>query len=155
MKKLVILLISTMLTTASQAQQGSKVEAPHAVSNAFHLKFPKAENVKWEMEDVKNYEANFQINKTEFSAVFNSLGIWQETETEIKTIELPDAVKESINKQFSGYKIKEADKVEKILSPVGYEVELKKGKEIFEIYLSADGKVLSKKNESSDKNDKD
>lgn len=155
MKKITIVLFTSILVTTAHAQQVSKIIIPQAVTNTFQKKFPKATNVKWEMEKPKNYEASFKINKTEYSALFNVLGSCLETEMEIKNSELPAAVKESLNKQFSGYKITEAEKVEKAMSAVGYEVELGKGKEILEVYLSAEGEVLSKKNEASDKNDKD
>ena len=155
MKKIIIILFAAILGTISKAQEVSNVVAPTAVANTFQKKFPNATNVKWEMEDMKNYEANFKMNKKEYSALFNILGTCLETEMKIKNSELPPIVKEALNKQFSGYKIKEAEKVEKVLSAVGYEVELSKGEEKLEVYISAEGEVISKKNESGKKNDKD
>ena len=155
MKKIVTVLCAVMLATTINAQKASQVKVPTLVSNAFNKKFPKAVNAKWEMEDVKNYEANFKLDHKEYSAVFNALGLWMETEMEIKTAELPEVVSQIISKQFSGYKIKEAEKVEKKASGHSFEVELKKGGEIIEVAISPNGEVLSIKNEGKEKNVKD
>ena len=107
------------------------------------------------MENKKDYEANFEMNEVEQSAVFDANGNWIETETEIPVSQLPSAVSQAISKQFSGYKIKEPEMVEKATGK-SYEVELTKGKETLEVVLSPKGEVINKKIESKkDKEDKD
>jgi len=147
---LFMLLLGT-ITRSTYAQDISADKVPADVSSAFKAKFPKAEKVKWEMENGKDYEAAFKINDAEQSAVFDAGGNWMETETEIKVSELPQAVSQSVAKQFSGYKINEAEKVEKKDGNL-YEVELSKGKEILEVTLSPTGEVTEKK--AKEENDK-
>lgn len=114
------------------------------VSKAFAQKFKNAEKVKWDMEEAKEWEAEFILSGKETSASFNLSGKWLETEVEIEKEELPEAVKTSIEKQFAGAKIGEASQIE---TPdfTGYEFELKhQGKE-FEVLSTIDGQLKIKK----------
>ena len=155
MKKIMIVFFAVTLATTAHAQKISEDKVPAAAVSAFKAKFPHAEKVKWQMEESKDYEANFDLNKSEMSVVFDATGNWMETETEITTATLPQAVSAAVAKQFGDYKIKEASKVEKKDSDC-FEVELSKGKEVIEVALTPTGEVLSKKAEGKkDKEDKD
>ncbi len=156
MKKIFYLVLtSALMSLGACAQDISADKVPEAVSNAFKTKFPKAEKVKWEMEDEKDYEASFKMNNGEQSAVFDAKGNWVETETEITVSTLPQEVSQSVAKQFSDYKIHEAEKTEGKDGNF-YEVELTKGKQILEVKLSVKGEVMEKKEkEKNDKEDKD
>ena len=155
MKNLMIVIIAVTLATTAHAQKISADKVPAAVNAAFKAKFANAEKVKWEMEDKKDFEANFNTGAVEQSATFTPEGKWIETETEIKSSDLPQAVQQTVAKQFAGYKTKEASKVENEKNGNFYEVEVEKGKEVIEVALSATGEVLSKKAEGKDKEDKD
>jgi hypothetical protein len=156
MKNLIIVFIAVTLATTARAQKISADKIPPAVTAAFNTKFPKAEKVKWEMEDKKDFEANFKIGTVEQSATFNPEGKWVETETEIEASQLPQAIQQAVAKQFAGYKTKEASQVENEKNGSLYEVEVAKGKEIVEISFSPKGDVLGKKVKSKeDKEDKD
>ncbi len=153
MKKLMIVVIAVTLLTTAQAQKISADKVPSAVSAAFKTKFPKAEKVTWEMENPKEYEANFKVNSAEQSAVFDAVGNWMVTETEIKVAELPKAVSQTLSKKFSGYKIKEAEKVEKKGTGNCFEAEIEKEGKTLEVVLSPTGEVLDKKEKQKDKKD--
>jgi hypothetical protein len=153
MKNLIIVFIAVALATTAQAQKISADKVPSVVTKVFNAKFPKAEKVKWEMENKKDFEANFKAGTAEQSATFTSQGKWIETETEIESSQLPQAVQQTVAKEFAGYKTKEASKVEKETNGNFYEVEVAKGKEVLEVALSDKGEVLSKKVEG--KEDKD
>lgn len=156
MKRLLMTVFAITMFISLQAQKITDNKVPAVVTKAFKAKFPTATKAKWELEDSKDYEVNFKINKAEHSAVFDASGIWMETETEIDVSQLPSAVSQAISKQFSGYKIKEPEMVEKKDKGKYYEVELTKGKETIEVVLSPKGEVISKKIESKkDKEDKD
>lgn len=150
MKKIFLFIAIIAVTITAHAQKSPKIIVPENVSNGFNKKFPNASNVKWEKENEKNYEANFKMNNKKQSALFNTIGIWQESEIEIKISELPETVKQTISKQFIDYKIKEVDKIIKPLSSF-YEVELIKGKEIIEATFSSNGAFVSKQNKADDK----
>src|SRR4051812_10101149 len=110
MKKVFYLpLLCLFITVAACAQ---KINVPAAVSNAFKSKFPNATNVKWGKESAKEFEAEFKLNGTSISANFNTDGSWVETETVIKTADLPAAVTNAVKKKYPGAAITMAEKLE-------------------------------------------
>ena len=78
------------------------------------------------------------------SSNFGLDGKWLATETEIKLSELPQAVTTTLSKDYAGYKINEAEKVETPDKGIYYEVALAKGKLKVEVELNTEGKVLKK-----------
>lgn len=122
---------------------GNAKTLPDAVSKAFAEKFAKAEKVKWDQENVNEWEAEFILGGKEMSASFDPSGKWLETETEIEKNELPAAVRQNLKMEFSGAKLGETAIID---SPEfnGYEIELKfKGKNM-EVQVTADGKIHKK-----------
>ncbi len=134
-----------------QSKAKKKVEVPELVKNAFKAKYPSITKVKWGIEKAGEYEAEFKINKAEVSVLYDEKGNILETETEIKTSELPTAVLRSIEKDFAGYKIEEAEKNES-KGVITYEVEVEKGKLEYELTYDANGKLLKKEEEKEGKN---
>ncbi len=140
MKKLLMITICTALIFSGYAQQQKKEEIPPKVKSAFVAKFPKAQKVKWSMEEAKEWEAEFMLSGKATSASFDLSGEWLETETEIKNSELPEAIKASIEKQYPGAKMGETALIE---TPdfSGYEIALKvKGKNV-EVHATKEGKL--------------
>jgi hypothetical protein len=150
MKNLIAILICFGIVSFGFAQKTKGDEIPQAVTAAFAKKYPEAKSVKWEKEDGV-YEASFDLHKEEISAQFDTAGNLKEVETEIETAALPAPVKNSLSKDYAGYKVKEAAKIVSENSTT-YEAELKKGKESFDLIFSEDGKLLKK---SEKKNEKD
>ena len=125
---------------------------PAVVTKAFAEKFKSAEKVKWDMEDAKEWEAEFVMNGKEASASYDLSGKWLETETEVKVAELPAAVKASLDKEYAGAKIGECSTID---SPdfSGYEMSVKfKGKE-YEVKATKDGKLTAKEEKEEDEKD--
>lgn len=136
MKKTILVLSFFVATLFACAQK----TPPTVVSNAFAQKFKNAEKVKWDMEEAKEWEAEFMLSGKATSASFDLSGKWLESETEIKSSELPVVVKAAIDKQFAGAKIGETALIE---TPDfnGYEIALKvKGKNV-EVHATKDGKL--------------
>ncbi|MCB0520025.1 MAG: PepSY-like domain-containing protein [Lewinellaceae bacterium] len=152
MKYLLLVTVLTFGFFSSSCAQ--KQAAPAAVQSAFKAKFADVQKAKWEMEDEGEWEAEFKMNGKEMSANFKADGTWLETETEIKTADLPQAVKDAIAAQFSGYKMEEASLVETPDMAAAYEVELEKGETTIEALFKADGTLVKQKAESED-DDKD
>ena len=140
--------IAISITSYSQDLQEDQV--PAEVKSAFVKKFPKAANAKWELEDAW-YEASFRMNGTKTSASFDKSGKWEETETEMKVSEVPVTVVASVNKQYPGYKIKEAEKVESARHGKCYELEIEKDKDAWELLVNAKGEVLKQEAETGEK----
>ena len=157
MKKIIIVLLTAALVSNEAiAQKISDEKVPAAVASAFKAKFPKTTKMSWEMENANAYEAEFKLNGEKVSANFDSSGKWLETETDIKVSALPAAVQKAIKKDFAGFKIEEASKVESARDGNCFEVEIEKGKEEFDVLFTADGKMLSKtKEQEGEKGEKD
>jgi outer membrane biogenesis lipoprotein LolB len=121
-------------------------EVPAKVKSAFSQKFPNAKKIKWDKENDNEWEAEFKMNDNEYSANFSSDGTWTETEYEIEMSEIPSLVKVTLDKEFAGYDIEEA---EIKLNPDGefYEFELENDDSKMEVVISMDGTVTKKKME--------
>lgn len=117
--------IAVVSITAAIAQ---KNEAPSAVVQSFKGHFPNAQKVKWEKEG-NNFEAEFQSNKAQQSAVFDNAGTLLETETEIAVNELPKKTIGYVNANYQSEKIKEAAKIMDATGVITFEVEMK-GKDL-------------------------
>ncbi len=151
MKKLIIVM-TILVTGFAQAQKLKESEVPKAVRDSFAKRFPSMKGVEWSKENETEFEAEFKNAGKEQSSNFDQAGKWLATETEIKKNDLPKAVQASIAKEFAGFKVEEAEKVETANDDTKYEVSLEKGELSYEVLLSSDGKVL-KKEEKKEKDD--
>jgi len=143
-----------LTANAAWAQKVKESEVPKAVVTSFQNSFKGAKVEKWEKEKDGTYEAEFDWNKIETSASFSADGKLNETETEIKTSELPKAVTDYIAKNYAGYKNEEAAKITDAAGKISYEAEVKKGKEEMDLIFDANGNFLKKIVEEADKDDK-
>ncbi len=83
MKKILFFLASVVCYSSINAQKISSENVPAAVVAAFKTKFSIAEKATWEI-DYDNYEADFTVGKSYFSATFDKDGKWLGTETFLK-----------------------------------------------------------------------
>ena len=150
-----MLLTAVLMSNSACSQKLSANKVPALVIKAFKAKFPNADKTKWEMEKANEYEAGFRLNGDEMSANFDNTGTWLETETEIKTSALPSSVQETLRKDFAGFKVNEASKIESVKSGNCFEAEIKKDKKTFDVLFTADGKIISKTKHGEEKEDKD
>ncbi|MDQ1769323.1 hypothetical protein GQR60_00640 [Labilibaculum sp. A4] len=153
MKNLLLVIVAIAITSVSGCAQNKKA-VPNQVKTAFAQKFPDASNVKWDKENDAEWEAEFKMSGKEYSANFNMEGVWLETEFEISSNEIPDQVKSTIEKEFSGYKIEESEMSETADGKC-YEFELKMGKTEVEIAINSKGELIKKESIEEDKNDED
>ncbi len=143
------------MSNAACAQKISADKVPAAVLSAFKAKFPTATKTSWELENTNEYEAGFKLNGEEVSANFDNTGKWLETETEIKVSALPAAVQAALAKDYAGFKIEEASKIESAKDGNCFETEIEKGEETFDVLFTPDGKMLSKTKAEKEKDEKD
>jgi Putative beta-lactamase-inhibitor-like, PepSY-like len=144
MKKSSILLVAVLLSSLTFAQKIQDKDVPVLVVSAFKSKFPLAIKPTWELEKTNEYEVGFKLNNEETSANFDNTGKWLETEVEIKVAALPTAVQTVLRKDFAGFKIDEASKIESMTNGKCFEAEVKKGAETFDLLFTSDGKLISK-----------
>lgn len=154
MKKLLTLFVCLAFVIGVSAQK-AKEEIPAAAKSGFAAKYPAAQKVKWSIEKPGEFEAEFTLNKVEQSCVFDAKGNLVESEIEIKEIELPQAVKAAIAKDFAGFKLDEIEKSTDAKGVVSFEMEAAKGKAKWELAFDSNGKLLSKETLKNDKEDKE
>ncbi|MDI1353269.1 MAG: hypothetical protein PSX36_00025 [bacterium] len=137
MKTKILLLALTFSTSIMCAQKLAEKEVPVPVLGGFKMKYKDVKVEKWEKEGA-NFEAEFDLNKQEYSVLLDAAGNILETEVEIPVSELPLGVKEYVTKNYKGSKIKEASKITDASGMVTYEAEVAKEDLIFDangIYL--------------------
>lgn len=134
MKK-IFLGLALIVTIAVIAQKTGG--APDAAKAAFAKAYPNATKVKWEKED-GNYEVSFVQGGNELSAIYNSKGVLQESEQEMKVNELPAAIVTYMKEHYKGITVKGAAKITKADGSVNYEAAVK-GKDVL---FDANGKFL-------------
>jgi len=147
---ILMVFVSTMAFTAC----GQKSDVPAKVKTAFEQKFPNATKVSWDKENAKEWEAEFKMEGKEYSANFDADGNWKETEYEIRKSDIPTAVKSTLDKDFNGYKIEEAE-ISETSDGTVYEFELEKGKSEIEVAISPNGKLVMQKEKKEDDEEND
>jgi uncharacterized membrane protein YkoI len=149
MKTIFLLGIIGFTVGCSNAQKSTESKTPEAVTTAFAKKYPSVKKVAWEDEG-KTYEAEFTMNKIEYSAVFDASGNFLEEEAEIKVTELPASVTNYCKKNYADHKLSEAAKIIDANGKLMYEAEMKKGKVHFDALFDANGNIISKEDESTE-----
>ena len=124
MKKLALMTVAAMITSLTFAQKLQEKDVPASVKTAFQKNFPQAKVEKWEKEGT-NFEAEFKLNRTEQSVLFDAQGNLLETEVEIELNQLPKGVLEYVKANYKGQKVKEAAKITDAKGTVIYEAEIK------------------------------
>ncbi|WP_431160796.1 PepSY-like domain-containing protein [Flagellimonas beolgyonensis] len=142
-KKIIIGLPLAALLGLALFAFASNRSVPLRVKAAFVKKFPHVKKVKWDKESDAEWEAEFKMDGMEYSANFLEDGTWKETEHEIKIKDIPDTVKATLNSEFAGYEIEEAE-ISETVDGLTYEFEIEKGEEELEVAIDAQGKVTYK-----------
>ena len=141
MKKSNLLMTAALgMTLISCAQN----DLPTEVKSSFDKKFPTATAVKWDKENDTEWEAEFKNDGISYSANFSIDGTWVETEHKVSRKDLPTEITAILSKDFADYKIEEVEKFEKPNSS-GYDIEIEKGEEMFELVFDNSGKLIEKK----------
>ena len=141
MKTVKLIVIAFLAISINACAQ--KVNVTEKVKTAFEQKFPNAQKVKWSKENETEWEAEFRFKGEEYSANFTSDGVWKETEHEIETSAIPVNVKQTLDAEFAGYKIEEAEISETAEGSV-YEFALEKDEQDMEVAISPEGMVKKK-----------
>jgi len=119
-------------------------QIPSAVTNAFHKKYPDAEDVSWK-DKITSFQATFTQDDVETAAWFNSDGSWKQTEVTVPIREIPSNIREKIQKtKFANWDIKDAVRVQKPDNGIQYRISLS-GESILDkrvLIYSEDGELL-------------
>ena len=138
---------------------------PDNVRVAFETKYPAATNVKWApyqpydrinwewtgwpSMDTTYYAVNYTVdNRTHQSWWDRNMNWIGSTSTLQDSAMLPDAVKKTLQKSYSGYKFTSIDEeVDK--KRTAYEIKLEKGTARARILVDTNGKILKKKEDNT------
>ncbi|KKO91208.1 hypothetical protein AAW12_11880 [Sphingobacterium sp. Ag1] len=136
--------VLALTTTGAIAQDIPQSQVPAVVVNSFQQKFPKAKKVEWEVKG-NVYEVEFETGLfgTDQEAWFQPNGKVLRYKTEINKKELPKSVLDRVKRDFPGYRIEDAKKIN-AEQKVSYAFEVKNGKEEWKLVLDPQGNVLTK-----------
>ncbi|MDX2174535.1 MAG: hypothetical protein SFY56_15635 [Bacteroidota bacterium] len=148
MKKIIALGLFCLGLNKVSAQKIKEAEVPAIVKEGFKKSFPNLKAEEWEKEGT-NFEVEFDQNKTESSALFDTNGNLLETEIEITAKELPKNTIDYLTKNIPSKKIKEASKTTNSNGVVTYEAEVNDTDYIFD----STGNFIKKEVEKDDKDD--
>lgn len=130
------------LALAMQGFAQTKPNVPTSVQTAFANAYPNAQNAKWE-KDKKDYEVAFTMDQKTLELKYNAQGTLLEKEEKMDAHALPEGVRGTLDKDFAGYTVKEAEQVER-LGVITYEVVVQEGKAKYELTLEPSGKLIKK-----------
>ena len=143
MKKLILIASSLCLINAAKAQNLKEAQVPELVKQSFSKVYPNIKVDAWEKE-AANYEAEFHLNNVESSALFSEHGNFIELEQEIVLTDLPKAAIDYCHLNYKKYKLNEAAIITDVYKKASYEIELKKGKEKFDLLFDEKGNFIKK-----------
>lgn len=114
-----------------------------AVVQAFHTRYPTASKVEW---DTKNsyLTVDFIDNQLANTAWFDQAGQWYMTETELNRLELlPAKVQAAFQAGiYAAWQTDDIDRLERQDNETIYMIEVKQGKEEYDLYYSEDGILI-------------
>ncbi|MDD3742872.1 MAG: PepSY-like domain-containing protein [Lentimicrobiaceae bacterium] len=136
----IIALLSTNLTVAQDISPG---QVPSVVLNKFTREYRKARDVEWEKE-ATTYKVEFELGwNTDHEIRYNSNGEITMHSHDISKKDLPEAVLQTLNTEFSDYRV---DDVKRIASSkeVVFSMELNALlKNDLKVVIDQNGKVVS------------
>ncbi len=149
MKNLIVLVVVLAFISFPAFSQKNP---PDIVKKEFSKKYSAAQSVKWDSEEKNEWEAEFTMDGKKMSAAYDNSGKWMESETAIAEKELPEAVTNTLNKEYPGYKKSDISIFEDSKNK-GFELSLKKGEVTVEVVIDNSGKII-KKNELKEEDEK-
>src|SRR5690554_1587952 len=86
-------------------------KVPAAVKASFDKEYANPVDVEWEKKK-GNYEADFEVENIDYSAVFNEEGQLLMAKIDIEKEALPATITQKISEEYPDYIIDDADKIE-------------------------------------------
>ena len=141
MLRTIFLLILLVTSSCLNAQEVQSKNVPSIIINALQLKFPKATDVVWELENGL-YKAEFEIGRQEFEVWLDHSGKLKRWKQDFDKEKLPGAVKLAMKKSFDGFAPSSVERLQEGRN-VFYKMRLTKAKEKHKVLFTEHGKLLS------------
>ena len=125
-------------------------DIPTPIKEAFTHAWPKAKIKQCEVETTANRAVYFieaERDDRQIEAVYQLEITLLEEQEDIDLKEVPSVVIEAIKAAYPAGEIEEVEKITRQGTLLGYEVELKDGKQNIELRLDPSGKILERKDD--------
>ncbi|MFD2288329.1 hypothetical protein GJU39_03515 [Pedobacter petrophilus] len=123
----------------SHAQDIDSKNVPAAVKMAFSKAYPKAKDIDWEKKGI-TYKVDFDLGKTDHSAIYAATGKNISSEKDIPNNQLPAAIAKSIKAKYPKGRIDDVDWIS-TGGKITYKVDIE-GTPDVNVWYSADGKFI-------------
>ncbi len=110
MKRIIGLLVFILLAGTAFGQSVSQSNVPAVVLNAFQLKFPNADDVKWKLEK-GNYRVNYKVHSKVHRYLLDNKGKVLKHMQDLYVSEIPEAVLETLQSKAPYYDLHDADRL--------------------------------------------
>lgn len=143
---LVLLSFLTIGVVSCQENKKKDIEedkVPEAVQMTFQKKYPGENDPDWKQDEHGYWESHFKIDGEKYRADFNADGSWVETENDIKTENLPQAIKKVIDEKYSDREITEVERVDSAEKGIFYDVEFKQKGKNMDVEFRKDGTEIN------------
>ena len=110
MKRIIGLLVFTLLLGSTFAQSISQSNVPAVVLNAFQLKFPNADDVKWKLEK-GNYRVDYKVNNKPNKLTMDFKGNVLKHAQDLYISEIPKVVLETVRSREAYFDVNDADRI--------------------------------------------
>ena len=128
MIRIIGLLVLVFFVGNAFTQSISQSNVPAVVLNAFQLKLPNANDVKWELEK-ENYNVNCKVNNKRNTLTLDYKGNILKYDKDLYISEIPKEVLETIRSTVSYFDVNDADRI------------MENGKVTYTINFKIDGKM--------------
>lgn len=147
MKKLMHYCLAVCFVLAIHNTAAAQVrKLPATVTESFRTKYPMALNVEWR-DRLSGFTAAFDLDNVHYEAKFNNKGIWQSTENKIEEKDLPETVKDGLQKsKYAEWTIDEVYKIQIPGEKIQYRVQIEKSDiQKKNLLFSSEGRLISDK----------
>ena len=148
MKRIVGLIVFVLFTGNAFAQNISQSDIPAVVLNAFQLKYPGADDVKWKLEKGK-YQVDYRVNSKVHKLTMDHKGEVLKHSQDLYTSEIPKAVLETIRSKEAYFDLHDADRYEEE-NKITYEITFKMAGKDHYFWINEKGKLLKYRKELKD-----
>lgn len=142
-KHIFTLLCVAFLGTMALAQSLQPSQVPATVKKSLITKYPKTLDLQWEKLG-SNYQAQFLLGENWYTVIFTSNGEWISTERYAEERDLPAAIIQDIERQFSDGYIAAVLIVEKPKTSKTYHIQIDFEDDSYELVYNQEGKLQSK-----------
>ena len=143
MKKSITFLIACFILSAGSYSYGQIRKIPAAVTDSLAAKYPNAKSIEWG-DRITVFEATFEMKDHKYQVAFNAAGNWKRTEKFLAEEEVPQAVKDGLEKsKYTDWEIKSYVEVTEVDGAHQYRLFAKKNDiQKKYLYFGTDGRLI-------------